>query len=252
MPTPSACASRAMPRRAPMSGSRWSDRRAVLMNAPRRPDGPPVRNGLPYSALVASRRGREAVRRAGARAARARLLGAGNPCGRSRCRAAGDRGLGELFRGRRRTAAADRGALYRGAGCAGRPAPGNAARGAPGRPAHRAQARPLRPRRSHDRGRAPARLVSAASRKRRVGRRRGPNSPSYGARPCRSARHAAPPGCCATITRPTSCGSRTRTGHARVGVLDFQDAVIGPAAYDVVSRFCRTPASTCRSRSRSA
>ena len=27
-------------------------RRVVLMNAPRRPDGPPVRNGLPYSALV--------------------------------------------------------------------------------------------------------------------------------------------------------------------------------------------------------
>jgi N-acetylmuramate 1-kinase len=28
------------------------ERRAVLMNAPRRPDGPPVRGGLPYSALV--------------------------------------------------------------------------------------------------------------------------------------------------------------------------------------------------------
>src|ERR1700730_15296650 len=28
------------------------DRRAVLMNAPRRPDGPPVRNGLPYSAIA--------------------------------------------------------------------------------------------------------------------------------------------------------------------------------------------------------
>jgi tRNA threonylcarbamoyl adenosine modification protein YjeE len=28
------------------------DRRVVLMNAPRRPDGPPVRNGLSYSALV--------------------------------------------------------------------------------------------------------------------------------------------------------------------------------------------------------
>jgi tRNA threonylcarbamoyl adenosine modification protein YjeE len=27
-------------------------RRAVLMNAPRRPDGPPVRNGLPYSAIA--------------------------------------------------------------------------------------------------------------------------------------------------------------------------------------------------------
>src|SRR5262249_28327076 len=28
------------------------DRHAMLMNAPRRPDGPPVRHGLPYSALV--------------------------------------------------------------------------------------------------------------------------------------------------------------------------------------------------------
>jgi tRNA threonylcarbamoyl adenosine modification protein YjeE len=28
------------------------DRRAILMNAPRRPDGPPVRRGLPYSVLV--------------------------------------------------------------------------------------------------------------------------------------------------------------------------------------------------------
>ncbi len=28
------------------------ERRAILMNAPRRPDGPPVRNGLPYSAIA--------------------------------------------------------------------------------------------------------------------------------------------------------------------------------------------------------
>jgi aminoglycoside/choline kinase family phosphotransferase len=28
------------------------DRRAILMNAPRRPDGPPLRNGLPYSRLA--------------------------------------------------------------------------------------------------------------------------------------------------------------------------------------------------------
>jgi len=31
---------------------RLEERRAVLMNAPRRPDGPPVRGGLPYSALA--------------------------------------------------------------------------------------------------------------------------------------------------------------------------------------------------------
>ena len=31
---------------------RLGDRRAILMNAPRRPDGPPVRDGKPYSAIV--------------------------------------------------------------------------------------------------------------------------------------------------------------------------------------------------------
>jgi len=30
----------------------WSNRTAVLMNAPRRPDGPPVRDGKPYSAIA--------------------------------------------------------------------------------------------------------------------------------------------------------------------------------------------------------
>ena len=28
------------------------DQRAILMNAPRRPDGPPIRGGKPYSAMV--------------------------------------------------------------------------------------------------------------------------------------------------------------------------------------------------------
>ena len=31
---------------------RIGDQRAILMNAPRRPDGPPVRNGMPYSAIA--------------------------------------------------------------------------------------------------------------------------------------------------------------------------------------------------------
>ena len=37
-----------------------------------------------------------------------------------------------------------------------------------------------------------------------------------------------------------------RQDIARVGLLDFQDAMMGPAAYDLAS-LCRTPASTCRS-----
>ena len=47
---PATC--KAMPRRAPMRGSCLPDRSAVLMNSPRQPDGPPIRDGKPYSALV--------------------------------------------------------------------------------------------------------------------------------------------------------------------------------------------------------
>ena len=36
----------------PTSGWRISGRKLILMNAPRRPDGPPVRGGLPYSAIA--------------------------------------------------------------------------------------------------------------------------------------------------------------------------------------------------------
>ena len=38
-----------------------------------------------------------------------------------------------------------------------------------------------------------------------------------------------------------------RAGLQQVGILDFQDALQGPAAYDLVS-LCRTPASTCPKR----
>ena len=49
---PSGSASRATPRRAPTSGSRSTARAIILMNSPRRPDGPPVRDGKPYSAIA--------------------------------------------------------------------------------------------------------------------------------------------------------------------------------------------------------
>ena len=49
---PNGGAFRATPRPAPMSGCGSATQRAILMNAPRRPDGPPVRDGKPYSAIA--------------------------------------------------------------------------------------------------------------------------------------------------------------------------------------------------------
>ena len=54
--------------------------------------------------------------------------------------------------------------------------------------------------------------------------------------------------CCATSIRPTSSGATTQ-GHDRLGIIDFQDALIGPAAYDVAS-LAMDARVTCRPRSR--
>ena len=48
----SASICKATPRRAPMRASCSRIARAILMNSPRQPDGPPIRDGKPYSALV--------------------------------------------------------------------------------------------------------------------------------------------------------------------------------------------------------
>ena len=37
------------------------------------------------------------------------------------------------------------------------------------------------------------------------------------------------PWCCATFIRRTCCGCRSASGIERIGLLDFQDALIGPA-----------------------
>ena len=66
---------------------RLDDQRAILMNAPRRPDGPPVRDGKPYSAIAHLAEDVEAVRRDGERAAPARLLGAADLRGRASTKA---------------------------------------------------------------------------------------------------------------------------------------------------------------------
>ena len=71
----------------------------------------------------ASRRGREAVRRDGARVARARPVGAAGPCGRSQRRTAAAGGSRHRRRGRGRSAGADRGALCGRGRRAGRDAP---------------------------------------------------------------------------------------------------------------------------------
>ena len=47
---------------------------------------------------------------------------------------------------------------------------------------------------------------------------------------------AAPPTmCCATIIRRTCCGLPRRSEAARVGIIDFQDAVAGTRSYDLIS-----------------
>ena len=55
---------------------RLGDQRVILMNSPRRPDGPPVRDGKPLQRHRPPRRGHRAVRRDGQWVAHARLLDA--------------------------------------------------------------------------------------------------------------------------------------------------------------------------------
>ena len=63
--------------------------------------------------------------------------------------------------------------------------------------------------------------------------RRVPGPVGCGLRRCLARCRAA--GCCATTTRPIFSGCREREGIARVGIIDFQDAMRGPPAYDLVS-----------------
>ncbi len=64
---------------------------------------------------------------------------------------------------------------------------------------------------------------------------RARNSSRCGARRSRRRSMRRRPGCCAIIIRPICSGLPQRDDIARIGVLDFQDALIGPAAYDVAS-----------------
>ena len=56
------------------------DQTMILMNAPPRPDGPPVRDGKPYSAIAHLAEDIDPLCRAGARPARPQSVGAGQSC----------------------------------------------------------------------------------------------------------------------------------------------------------------------------
>ena len=178
------------------------EQRTILMNSPRRPDGPPVRDGKPYSAIahlaedivpfVAMANG---LRQRGFSAPQ--VYEAELPDGLLIIE-----DLGSRTGGVRRSAGADRAALYRGGRRADRAAQPEAAERDTGGAACRALAAALRHRRLSDRGRAAARLVSAAARHHGDGRdprrlRRAVDRVLSGwrSRPSR-------PGCCAIFIRP--------------------------------------------------
>ena len=104
------------------------DKHVILMNSPQRPDGPPIRDGKPYSAIAHLAEDRGAVRGAGQRAARARLLGARHPARRPRAGTAVHRGPRRRARRRGRSAGADPGALRDRGRRAGRAAPAGPSR----------------------------------------------------------------------------------------------------------------------------
>ncbi len=223
----------------------------ILMNAPRRPDGPPVRDGKPYSAIAHLA---EDVTPfiAMDKALRARGLSAPEIIAADR-----DAGLlvledlGHEAVVERRAAGADRGALPGRDRSPGRTARPGAARRAAGGAGRRLPIAALRSRRLPHRGRIADRLVSAALQ--RAAGAAGPRvfPRALARRPAAGAELRRRPGCCATIIRPISCGcpnarassasacstSRTRNGDRR--------PTTSP-------RCCRTRASTCPSGWRSA
>ena len=83
----------------------------ILMNSPKRPDGPAIYDGKSYSAAVHLAEDVKAVRRHRQRLARARLLRARDPSRRSRRGIPDHRGFRQRGFCRRRSAGADRRAL---------------------------------------------------------------------------------------------------------------------------------------------
>ena len=181
----------------------------ILMNSPQRPDGPAVRDGKPYSA-IAHLADNVTPFIAMAQALRAGELSA--PAIFAADRAAGllileDLGSELLVDGEppapiepRYEVAADLlAALHRA------PLPGVL----PVEPGVNYTLAALRPRRFPDRGRAVARLVSAAARRQAYGRRSATSMSTSGARRLRRRSPRRRPGCCAIFIRPICCGCRS-------------------------------------------
>ena len=74
----------------------------------------------------------------------------------------------------------------------------------------------------------PHRAAAASPKRARISNR-------CGATRCGRCSRRARPGCCATIHSPNLIWLDAREGIAKVGLLDFQDAVMGPPAYDLAS-----------------
>ena len=226
---------RATPRRAPTSGSRTRAASLILMNAPRRPDGPPVRGGLPYSAIAHLAEDVKPFVAMARALARARPLGAAGPCRRPQRRAAAARGPRHRRRGRGRSAGADRGTLCGRRRCAGRTASRSRSLGT----------LPVAPGVDH---RLPpydldAFLIEAELLLDWYLPHRGVASSNAARsefdalwREALARAYDAPP---TWVLRdyhsPNLLWLPEREGIARVGLLDFQDALMGPAPYDLVS-----------------
>ena len=206
---PSGNTCRATPRRALTSGSRSQGASYILMNSPKRPDGPPVRDGKPYSAIAHLAENVTPFVAMAQALARAGSVRAGDLCRRPRGRVAGDRGPRQRTGGRWRPAGADRAALRSGGRSLGGAAPRAAARRAHRRAGRRLHPAALRPRRVPDRGRAAGRLVSAAARRQACRATSAMPMSNSGAKRWRRCSRHPRPGCCAIIIRPICCGCRS-------------------------------------------
>ena len=105
----------------------------------------------------------------------------------------------------------------------------------PGRAACRACAAALRHRRLSDRARAAARLVFAAARRHGDRTKAAPNIRRVVGYALQVAIDAEPTWVLRDFHSPNLIWLPERQDTARVGLLDFQDAVMGPPAYDVAS-----------------
>ena len=235
LPAPRAGASRATPRRAPTSGSPSTAKPAILMNSPRRPDGPPVRDGKPYSAIAHLA---ENVTPFVAMALALRERGFSAPAIIAADRDAGLLILEDLgdepvvagnppapIEARYEVAVDVLVALH------GMQLP-DVLPVEPGvdyrLPRYDMEALLIEaellldwylPRLGAKLSDLDARGLSRAVARRAAVRRSRPR----------------PPGCCATYHSPNLLWLPQREGVARVGLLDFQDAMVGPAAYDLAS-----------------